>query len=93
MEKIKSNIVIIGMFTFIAIATILGITEYGYKKMLSRVLIVAVLARAARLGPAASELLDAAAVIPGRAEWWLLEKLVPAGAGSMVPVYVVEGAA
>jgi hypothetical protein len=38
-----SNIVIIGMFTFIAIATILGNTEYGYKKMLSRVLIVAVL--------------------------------------------------
>jgi hypothetical protein len=38
-----SNIVIIGMFTFIAIATILGNTEYGYKKMLSRVLIVAIL--------------------------------------------------
>lgn len=38
-----SNIVIIGMFTFIAIATILGNTEYGYKKMLSRVLIVAVI--------------------------------------------------
>ena len=43
----------------------------------------AVLARAARLGPAASELLDAAAVIPGRAELWLLEKLVPAAAGSL----------
>lgn len=38
-----SNIVIIGMFTFIAIMTILGSTDYGYKKMLSRVLIVAVL--------------------------------------------------
>ena len=38
-----SNIIIIGMFTFIAIATILGNTEYGYKKMLARVLIVAVL--------------------------------------------------
>jgi DNA-binding CsgD family transcriptional regulator/tetratricopeptide (TPR) repeat protein len=43
----------------------------------------AVLARAARLGPAASELLDAAAVIPGRAELWLLEELVPAAAGSL----------
>ena len=43
----------------------------------------AVLARAARLGPAASELLDAAAVIPGRAELWLLERLVPAAAGSL----------
>ncbi|HTR18539.1 MAG TPA: hypothetical protein VMH91_00980 [Candidatus Paceibacterota bacterium] len=38
-----ANIVIIGMFTFIAIATILGNTEYGYRKMLSRVLIVAIL--------------------------------------------------
>jgi DNA-binding CsgD family transcriptional regulator/tetratricopeptide (TPR) repeat protein len=43
----------------------------------------AVLARAARLGPAASALLDAAAVIPGRAELWLLDKLVPAAAGSL----------
>jgi tetratricopeptide (TPR) repeat protein len=43
----------------------------------------AVLARAALLGPAASELLDAAAVIPGRAESWLLEELVPAAAGSL----------
>jgi hypothetical protein len=43
----------------------------------------AVLARAARLGPAAGELLDAAAVIPGRAELWLLEKLVPAAADSL----------
>lgn len=38
-----SNILIIGLFAFIAIMTILGNTEYGYKKMLSRVLIVAVL--------------------------------------------------
>ncbi|MDR3570717.1 MAG: hypothetical protein P4L81_00760 [Candidatus Pacebacteria bacterium] len=38
-----SNIVIIGMFTFIAIMTILGSTDYGAKKMISRVLIVAVL--------------------------------------------------
>ena len=43
----------------------------------------AVLARAARLGPAAGELLDAAAVIPGRAELWLLEKLVAAAAASL----------
>jgi predicted ATPase len=43
----------------------------------------AVLARAARLGPAAGELLDAAAVIPGRADLWLLEKLVPATADSL----------
>lgn len=38
-----ANIGIIGLFTFIAIATILGAAEYGAKKMLSRVLIVAVL--------------------------------------------------
>lgn len=38
-----SNIVIIGMFTFIAIMTILGSVNYGAKKMISRVLIVAVL--------------------------------------------------
>jgi predicted ATPase len=43
----------------------------------------AVLARAARLGPAAGALLDAAAVIPGRAELWLLERLVPAAADSL----------
>ena len=43
----------------------------------------AVLARVARLGPAASDLLDAAAVIPGRAELWLLNKLVPAAADSL----------
>jgi DNA-binding CsgD family transcriptional regulator len=43
----------------------------------------AVLARAARLGPAAGELLDAAAVIPGRAELWLLEDMVPAAAGGV----------
>jgi predicted ATPase len=43
----------------------------------------AVLARAARLGPAAAALLDAAAVIPGRAELWLLERLVPAAADSL----------
>lgn len=38
-----ANIVIIGMFTFIAIATILGVAEYGAKKLLARVLIIAVL--------------------------------------------------
>jgi hypothetical protein len=38
-----SNIVIIGMFTFIAISTILGSHDYGAKKMISRVLIVAIL--------------------------------------------------
>jgi DNA-binding CsgD family transcriptional regulator/tetratricopeptide (TPR) repeat protein len=43
----------------------------------------AVLARAARLRPAASELLDAAAVIPDRAELWLLNRLVPAAADSL----------
>ena len=42
----------------------------------------AVLARAARLGGAAREVLDAAAVVPGPAELWLLEALAPAaGAG------------
>src|SRR5215469_2163635 len=38
----------------------------------------AVLARAARLGGAAREVLDAAAVVPGPAELWLLEALAPA---------------
>ena len=38
-----ANIVIIGMFTFIAISLILGIKEYGERKMIARVLIVAVL--------------------------------------------------
>ena len=38
-----SNILIIGMFVFIAISTILGSKEYGYKKLVSRVLIIAVL--------------------------------------------------
>lgn len=37
------NIVIIGMFTFIAISLILGIQEYGDKKMIAKVLVVAVL--------------------------------------------------
>lgn len=37
------NILIIGMFTFIAIGTILGIEQYGARKMIARVLIVAVL--------------------------------------------------
>ncbi len=36
------NILIIGMFTFIAIGTILGIEQYGAKKMLARVLIIAI---------------------------------------------------
>src|SRR5262249_15276761 len=35
----------------------------------------AVLARAARLGPAARELLDAVAVVPHRTEVWLLEAI------------------
>ena len=38
-----ANNVIIGMFTFIAISLILGIKEYGERKMIARVLIVAVL--------------------------------------------------
>ena len=38
-----ANILIIGMFTFIAISTILGSKEYGYKKLVARVLIIAVL--------------------------------------------------
>lgn len=38
-----SNILIIGFFVFIAMCTILGISEYGAKKLLSRVLIIAVL--------------------------------------------------
>ena len=38
-----ANIVIIGMFTFIAISLILGIKEYGERKMIARVLVVAVL--------------------------------------------------
>ena len=38
-----ANIVIIGMFTFIAISTILSIKEYGAEKMIARVLIIAVL--------------------------------------------------
>ncbi len=38
-----SNIIIIGIFTFMAIATILGSATYGYKKLLARILIIAVL--------------------------------------------------
>lgn len=38
-----ANIVIISMFTFIAISTILGSHDYGAKKMVAKVLIVAVL--------------------------------------------------
>jgi ATP/maltotriose-dependent transcriptional regulator MalT len=38
----------------------------------------AVLGRAARLGTTARELLDAAAVVPGSAELWLLDALAPA---------------
>ncbi|MBI5456223.1 hypothetical protein HY969_00615 [Candidatus Kaiserbacteria bacterium] len=38
-----ANIVIIGMFTFIAISMILGIERFGAKKMVARVLIIAVL--------------------------------------------------
>jgi DNA-binding CsgD family transcriptional regulator/tetratricopeptide (TPR) repeat protein len=44
----------------------------------------AVLGRAARLGTAAREVLDAAAVVPGPAELWLLDALAPAaGAGAL----------
>lgn len=38
-----ANIVIIGMFVFVAIQTILGSHEYGARKMIARLLIVAVL--------------------------------------------------
>ncbi len=38
-----SNIFIIGLFTFFAISMILGIKEFGEKKMIARVLIIAVL--------------------------------------------------
>ena len=38
-----ANILIIGMFTFIAISTILGSKEYGYKRLIARVLVIAVL--------------------------------------------------
>jgi DNA-binding CsgD family transcriptional regulator/tetratricopeptide (TPR) repeat protein len=44
----------------------------------------AVLGRAARLGTAARQVLDAAAVMPGPAELWLLDVLAPgAGAGAL----------
>ncbi len=38
-----ANIFIIGIFTFIAISLILGLKEYGQKKLVARVLIIAVL--------------------------------------------------
>ena len=38
-----ANIIIIGLFTFVAISTILGSSEYGYRKMVPRVLLVAIL--------------------------------------------------
>lgn len=38
-----ANIVIIGLFVFIAISIILGLKEYGDKKLIARVLIVAIL--------------------------------------------------
>lgn len=38
-----ANILIIGIFTFIAISIILGLKEYGQKKMIAHVLIIAVL--------------------------------------------------
>lgn len=38
-----SNIVIIGMFTFISISMILGVEQFGTRKMVARVLIIAVL--------------------------------------------------
>ncbi len=38
-----ANILIIGIFTFIAISIILGLKEYGQKKMVAKVLIIAVM--------------------------------------------------
>src|SRR3989344_4839964 len=38
-----ANILIIGIFVFVAISLILGLTEYGQKKMVVRVLVIAVL--------------------------------------------------
>lgn len=38
-----ANILIIGIFTFIAISIILGLKEYGQKKMIANVLIIAVM--------------------------------------------------
>ncbi len=38
-----SNIVIIGMFVFMAIMTILGSIDYGYKKLVAKIIIIAVL--------------------------------------------------
>lgn len=38
-----ANIVIIGVFVFVAITTILGSTEYGAKRLVARVLLVAIL--------------------------------------------------
>src|SRR5215469_15206195 len=46
--------------------------------LVPRSLADAVLGRAARLGEQAREVLDAAAVVPGTAELWLLEALAPA---------------
>jgi len=43
----------------------------------------AVLARAARLSQAARNLLDAVAVVPGRAELWLLHAMVPEAAAAL----------
>jgi DNA-binding CsgD family transcriptional regulator/tetratricopeptide (TPR) repeat protein len=43
----------------------------------------AVLARAARLDPVAKTLLDAAAIVPNKAEPWLLEALVPGSADAL----------
>ncbi len=38
-----ANIIMIGMFVFIAVSLILGLKEYGQKKLIARVLIIAVL--------------------------------------------------
>lgn len=43
----------------------------------------AVLARAARLSPAAGELLEAVAIVPSQAELWLLDKLVDDASGRL----------
>src|SRR5207247_2609440 len=45
-----ANILIIGIFTFVAISIILGLKEYGQKKMIASVLIVAVLINFSLLG-------------------------------------------
>lgn len=45
-----ANVLIIGIFTFIAISIILGLKEYGQKRMIANVLIIAVLINFSLLG-------------------------------------------